>query len=225
MRNPELNARPRRHIASGFSLIEMLIVVAISLVVTVVSVMSLVPMLKQQRVNNAYNITLSALRLARDSAVSERVAYSVTFSSSATPNTIVVAPVLATGGTAYQGQDSSVTYQLPSDVKFYAPTAAPTYPSPGPDNFGTGALPVDFGHTANGSTASATVIYFCPDGSSQDAEGTGGNCVGSWDGGVVYVSRVGEITSARAISVIGATGRIRGWRLYNVGGTYTWVRQ
>jgi hypothetical protein len=42
---------------------------------------------------------------------------------------------------------------------------------------------------------------------------------------VVYVSRVGEITSARAISVIGATGRIRGWRLYNVGGTYTWVRQ
>jgi hypothetical protein len=31
--------------------------------------------------------------------------------------------------------------------------------------------------------------------------------------------------SSRAIDVFGTTGRIRGWRLYNQGGTNKWVQQ
>jgi type II secretory pathway pseudopilin PulG len=225
MKSPVTNAGHRRLGASGFSLIEVVSVLAISIVVTVVSVMSLVPVMKQQRVTNAYNTTLGALRQARDNAVSQRTSYSVTFSNTASPNTIVVAPVLPTGGTTFTGDQTAVTYQLPFDMSFGVQSGS--YPSPGPDSYGTGINAIDFGYTANGTgTGGAKTIYFCPDGSAQDAEGGAGNCLGSWDGGVVYITRAGEITSSRAISLWGGTGRIRGWRLYSTGaGVYQWVRQ
>jgi prepilin-type N-terminal cleavage/methylation domain-containing protein len=223
MKSLETKTRRREQRARGFTLIEMAVVLAISLIVTVISVMSLIPMMKQQRVVNAYNTTLSAMRQARDNAVSQRTSYSVTFSNSVTPNTITVAPVLATGGVTFQGSQSSVTYQLPTDVSFITQTG---YPSPGPDNYGTGGNAIDFGYTANGTgSGGAKTIYFCPDGSAQDAEGGAGNCLGSWDGGVVYIARSGEILSSRAISLWGGTGRIRGWRLYTAGSNYQWVRQ
>jgi Tfp pilus assembly protein FimT len=224
-RNLETYVRHGRHEASGFSLIEMVSVLAISIVVSVISVMSLIPMLKQQRVSNAYNITLAALRQARDNAVSQRTSYSVTFSNAATPNTIVVAPVLPTGGVTFTGDQTSVTYKLPTDVTFVQQSG---YPNPGPDGFGSGLNPIDFGYTANGAgtQGGATTIYFCPDGSAQDSEGGAGNCLGSWDGGVVYIARSGEITSSRAITLWGGTGRLRGWRLYSAGsGVYQWLRQ
>jgi prepilin-type N-terminal cleavage/methylation domain-containing protein len=225
MRSLRTNRVHRRHRASGFSLLEMMTVVAISLIVTVGSVMALVPVLNQTRVTNAYNTTLSALRQARDNAVSQRTSYSVTFSNSVTPNTVTVAPVLPTGATAFQGDLPSTTYQLPNGVTFYAASAiASTTP---PDSFGTGANAIDLGYTANGvGTGGQTVIYFCPDGSAQDAEGGAGNCLGSWDNGVVYISRSTDLLSSRALSIWGATGRIHGWRFYpNSSGGYQWLRQ
>jgi len=49
--------------------------------------------MKQQRITNAYNTTLGAMRQARDNAVSQRTSYSVTFYTSLSPvvNTITVA--------------------------------------------------------------------------------------------------------------------------------------
>src|SRR5208337_1065861 len=119
IKSPGTNAEHRGHRESGFSLIEMMVVAAISIVITVISVMTLVPAMKQQRVTNAYNTTLSAMRQARDNAVSQRTSYSVTFSSATTPNTVVVAPALG-GSAAFSGDQSSVTYQLPTDVSFLA---------------------------------------------------------------------------------------------------------
>jgi type II secretory pathway pseudopilin PulG len=225
MRSHGINVRHYRRRASGFSLLEMVSVMAISLVLTVVSVMSLVPMMKQQRVTNAYNTTLAALRQARDNAVSQRTSYSVTFSNSVTPNTITVAPTL----TGLQGVQSTVTYKMPTDVGFTLQSQFTSMTAPdsglGP-SFGTGANAIDFGYTANGGTGGQSVIYFCPDGSAQDAEGGAGNCTGSWDNGVVYISRTGDLMSSRAISLWGGTGRIHGWRLYSNGsGGYQWVRQ
>jgi len=221
------NALRTRHKASGFSLLEMMTVVALLIVVGAITFVSLIPLLKQQRVTNAYNTTLSAMRLARDNAVSQRTSYSVTFSNTtAGQGTIVVAPTL-TGG--FQGQDNSVTYTLPTDVGFNIVTGVPTANTSTPDNYGSGAAAIDFGYTYNGSSSSGgqTVVYFCPDGSSQDTSGTG-SCLGPgyWSGGVVYIARQGEVTSSRAITLWGSTGRLRGWRLYsNGGGGYQWLRQ
>ena len=77
--------RNRRGAASGFSLLEVMSVIAISLTVAVFAVISLVPVMNQQHVNNAYNTTIAALRLARDNAISQRTSYSVTFANGSVP--------------------------------------------------------------------------------------------------------------------------------------------
>jgi type II secretory pathway pseudopilin PulG len=221
MKSLGTNVEHRGHRESGFSLIEMMVVVAISIVITVISVMTLVPVMKQQRVTNAYNTTLAAMRQARDNAVSQRTSYSVTFSTSVLPNTITVSPTLA----GFQGDQNTVIYKLPTDVSFDIESAAASTPTP--DGYGTGGSAIDFGYTANGTgTGGQATVYFCPDGSAQDAEGGAGNCAGSWDGGVVYIARPGELMSSRAVSLWGGTGRMRGWRLYSNGsGGYQWLRQ
>jgi prepilin-type N-terminal cleavage/methylation domain-containing protein len=221
MKSLETNAAHRRHRASGFSLIEMLTVVALIIVLASISFISFVPVMKQQRVTNAYNTTLSAMRQARDNAVSQRTSYSVTFSTTAQPNTITVSPTLVGG---FQGAQNTVVYELPMDVQFDAESALAS--TPAPDSYGSGLRAIDFGYTANGALGGAQTIYFCPDGSSQDAEGGAGACAGSWDGGVVYIARAGDLMSSRAVTLWGGTGRIRGWRIYSNGaGGYQWLRQ
>jgi Tfp pilus assembly protein FimT len=218
MRSLGKNVGQSRHRGSGFSLIEMTMVLAISIIVSVVSVMSLVPAMQQYRLSNAYNTTLAALRQARDNAVSQRTSYSVTFTTSVTPliNTITVAPTLA----GFQGDQNTVTYTLPTDVAFLAQTGLP---STGPDGFGAGTTAIDFGWTGSGTgSGGSNVIYFCPDGSSQAAS----SCAANWSGGVVYIARNGDLLSSRAITLWGGTGRVHGWRLYsNGGGGYQWLRQ
>jgi type II secretory pathway pseudopilin PulG len=222
MKSLRANAKQRRRAASGFSLVELVVVVAISIVVTVISVVSMVPVMNSQHVTNAYNTTLAAMRQARDNAVAQRTSYSVTFSSSVTPNTITVSPTL----TGFQGDQNTTVYQMPTDVTFTTSTAITA--APPPDGYGAGAHAIDFGYTANGAgTGGQSTFYFCPDGSAQDAEGGAGNCLGSWDGGVVYMARSGDLLSARAVSLWGGTGRIHGWRLYagTGSGVYQWIRQ
>lgn len=204
-------------------MLEMLVVVAVGTIATAVAVLSFMPVLKQQRVTNAYNTTLGAMRQARDNAVSQRTSYSLTFSNAVTPNTIVIAPTL-TGASAFQGDQNTVTYTLPTDVFFLAQSALAT--TPPPDSFGAGANAIDFGYTANAYTGGTTqtIIYFCPDGSAQISSVCTG--FGNWDNGVVYIARTGDLLSSRAITLWGGTGRIHGWRFYSNGaGGYQWLRQ
>jgi prepilin-type N-terminal cleavage/methylation domain-containing protein len=203
---------------NGFSLLEVTIVLALMLVMASVSFISLQPMLRQQRVNNAYNTVLSAMRLARDNSVAQRTSYVVTLDSTTTPHTVKVEPTFA-------GTLAAVTYKLPDDVKFFNVTGIPTNPTKTPDGFGTGAKAIDFGFTGSGTgVGGSTKIYFCPDGSAQDAVGGVGQCSGTLNNGVVYIARSTELMSSRAITIWGATGRIRGWRIYNKGGV-AWQRQ
>lgn len=205
----------------GFSLLEMMFTLAILLIVTSISFISLQPVLKQQHVTNAYNTTLSALRLARDNSVAQRTSYSVTFNTGAVPQSVTVAPAFL----GFAGALNPVTYTLPNDVNFDNEPGIPNNNLLTPDRFGTGANAVDFGYTGQGvGLGGQRVIYFCPDGSAQDAAGGAGQCTGNWNNGVVYIARRGELYSSRALSVWGATGRIRGWRLINAGGA-TWQRQ
>ena len=221
LRRLKINAGGSQRQASGFSLLEMMIVVALTITVSLFAVLSLVPVMNQQRVTNAYNTTMAAMRQARDNAVSQRTSYSVTFSSSITPNTIVVAPTLA----GFQGDQNTATYQLPPGVTFLAQSALSS--TPPPDGYGTGMAAMDFGYPSPGTgSGGQTVVYFCPDGSAQNSSGAG-TCAGmnNWSGGVVYIARSGDVLSSRAITLWGGTGRIHGWRLYNNGGGYQWLRQ
>ena len=209
--------------AAGFSLLEMMMVVAIVLIMSSITFMSLQPLLKQQRVTNAYNITLAALRQGRDNAVAQRTSYVVRFDNSTIPHKVSVAPTFV----AFQGALPSATYEIPDSVSFSNQPGIPTANVFTPDRFGTGAAAIDFGYTGQGAGAGGQKsIYFCPDGSAQDAAGGVGQCSGNFSNGVVYIARPGDLMSSRAITVWGATGRIRGWRLYNNGaGGTTWTRQ
>ncbi len=219
--------RNARHQASGFSLIELLTVVGITLLLAGIATVGLTPLLRQQHITEAYNTTLAAMRLARDNAVGQRTSYSVTFANAVSPSpyaTVTVTPVVA----GFQGDLNAYVYQLPPDVSFLALPGLPTTSTTVPDGYGSGATAIDFGWTINGvGTGGQATIYFCPDGSSQRAPGTNndGSCPGTWDGGVVYLARPGDLMSSRAITLWGGTGRIRGWRLYGTGGNYQWQRQ
>ena len=188
----------------GFSLIELLIVVTIILMVSGVAIIGMQPALQNARVDNAYNITLAAIRQARDFAVGQRQQYSVTFSNAAVPNTITV--------TQAGNGNVVATYTLPTDVAFSALAGIPTGVN-APDGFGVaGAISFDQG-VAGGTT---NAIYFMPDGTAQDVNGNVNN-------GVIYIARASQLYSSHAITVWGATGRLRGWRLYNTSaGTAYW---
>jgi type II secretory pathway pseudopilin PulG len=204
----------------GFSLVEMMITVAIAFTMVCIAFIASVPALKQQRVVDAYNTTLTALRHAHDAAAADMRIYTVTFSPAVTsgPN--------QNGGTITVTQDIPTapvlfTATLPWDVTFQVlpgvPTS-PTVPPTTPDGFGTAAHAFDFDQATGGG---GNVIYFYPDGSAQDAGPNGGNI----NNGVVYMGRTGDLYSARAITLWGATGRIRGWRLYPNGSGTKWVEQ
>jgi prepilin-type N-terminal cleavage/methylation domain-containing protein len=195
----------------GFSLIELMVVIALTLVVTAFSVMTIQPSLKQGHVTQAFNQTLMALRQARDFSIAQRQIYYVTFSNAAVPNTITIT----------QGSTGTVTttYSLPSDVAFVAipgiPVSQAAFPTT-PDLFGIGATAIDFDQGIAGGVKS--VIYFYPDGSAEDV-------IGNVNNGVVYVAMPGFVNTSRAITLWGATGRLRAWHINKSGANYYWRQQ
>lgn len=192
----------------GFSLLEMMIVCAIFLIVGGITTMALIPAWQQTRITNAYNTTLMVMRRAHDEAVAERRVFVVSFNNSAIPNTVTVTQNTTAGPVL-------VSAVLPPEIAFTTVSGMPTSPNSPPttpDGFGTGGFPVDLDV---GVTPGTTTIFFYPDGTAQDS-------VGNISNGVVYVARPGDLYSGRAITVWGATGRVRGWRLFLTSGQNFW---
>lgn len=194
---------------SGFSLIETLIVLSLMMIASGIFFMSLQPALKDTRVTNAYNATLMTMRRAREQAIAERRVYLVTFNSAVSPNTITTTRA-ATGVV-------TSTISLPTDITFRAEPGIPTTLATTPDHFGTGSPAIDFDQGVAGGAKN--VICFNPDGSAQDINSNTNN-------GVIYMARSGSLYTARAITVWGSTGRLRGYRLYpKAGGGSIWRQQ
>jgi prepilin-type N-terminal cleavage/methylation domain-containing protein len=192
----------------GFSMLELIIAASIGLIATIMTFVSLAPMLKQQNVTTGYNDVLTTMRRAREQAAGDMRVYVVTFTA---PGTITVTQNTTTGPLL-------ITVTLPQDITFHvepglptSPTAAPTTP----DGFGTASYAIDFDQGVG--LGGATSIYFQPDGTALDINGNINN-------GVIYMGRVGELSSSRAITLWGSTGRIRGWR-YWPAPTSAWRQQ
>jgi hypothetical protein len=107
------------------------------------------------------------------------------------------------------------TYTLPSDISF---AVMGGFPASAPDSFGGGVTAIDFGQGLGGG--SLNYVCFGPDGSSKDS-------LGNYNSGVVYLSRTADPNpyNSRSVTVWGATGRIKGWRLYQQAGAPIWVQQ
>lgn len=208
--SPDKKGCMRTRSERGFSMIEMAIVISILMIASGICFISLKPAMQQNRVSNAYNLTLSSIRTAREAAVSQRRIYIVTFSNGAVPNTVTVTQA-ATGTLK-----SSIS--LPNDITFRTETGIPTSSNSTPDGFGTGAKAIDFDQGVG--SGGLNTIYFYPDGSSHDS-------AGNFNSGVLYLARTGELMSSRAVTVWALTGRIRGWRLEKNGSsnTYYWRQE
>lgn len=191
----------------GFSLLELLITISIGLTLAGVGFMAMMPLFKQNHVDQAYDTTLSVIRNYRNKSITESKRYLLTFTA---PRTITV-QYWGKGVPVDPAPVTVATYTLPLDIQFAVQVG---FPNPGPDGFGTGAAPV----TMNSCTViTQNCLIFFPDGSVQDD-------VGNLNNGVVYLTRPSDLYSSRAITVWGATGRVRGWRLYSQG-TNKWVQQ
>jgi hypothetical protein len=209
----------RKH--NGFSLLELMITLSFGLIMAGVTFVALRPMLNQSHMDSAYDTTLMALRNTRNLAISQGHEYYVNFNPAGFPaGTIQIeyqAPAIGNG--ALPPLVQVITYSIPADVTFGVQAG---FPANTPDGFGTGANAVDFGQGLAG--APLNYVIFMPDGSSQ--AGVAGSNGGAYNSGVIYLTRPSDtIYSSRAVSVWGATGRIRGWRLNQVAGAAMWVQQ
>ncbi len=186
----------------GVSLLEVLIVVAIILVVSAVSIINISGSLKVAAADSAAQLVQQDMRLARQSAISKRLVYRLTFNA---PGTIIMDQLLTTTTivsgvpTVNTTVTNVLTDSLPGTVTFNKDSGAPIdY-----DSFGDGVAAIYF----NGSNQ----IYFQPDGAGRDA--TGKIC-----NGVVYSEISGQMLSSRSITLWGSTGQIKLYKLY-AGGT------
>jgi prepilin-type N-terminal cleavage/methylation domain-containing protein len=195
---------------NGFSLLEMIIAISISLILAGVVTVTMQTSFKQQLVNDAYNTTLTTLRQARDQAAADMRVYLVTFATPTAGNggSITVTDP-ATGTTL-------ITAHLPPQVTFHLEPGLPNTTATTPDGFGAAGNVFDFDQAPSGA-GGGNVIYFQPDGSAQDAAGNVNN-------GVVYLGTPGQLPTQRAITLWGYTGRIRGWTLVEVAAVWNWVQ-
>ena len=199
----------------GFSLLELLITIAIGLTMAGITFMAMMPLFKQNHVDQAYDTTLSVICNYRNQSIIQSKRFVLEFTA---PGTITVQrwdylPPPA----ASPAPVTVATYTLPPDIQFAVQAG---YPNPGPDGFGTGAAAVAFNPCVIVNGGNPCMVFY-PDGSAQDDAGNPGN----YNNGVIYLTRPTDLYSSRAIDVWGATGRIRGWRLYKQAGVNTWVQQ
>ncbi|HUO26915.1 MAG TPA: prepilin-type N-terminal cleavage/methylation domain-containing protein [Candidatus Aquilonibacter sp.] len=207
----------------GFSLLELMITVSLMLVIAGVTFVWLQPLLADSHLNSGYDTTLMVLRNTRNLAITQGHEYYVNFNPVGFPaGTIQVeyqAPAVGVG--ALPPLQQVRTYTIPSDITFGVRAG---FPANAPDGFGAGIVAIDFGESSN--CAGLNYVVFMPDGSSQFGPN---GCAGSanpYNSGVIYITNPGgPIYSSRAVSVWGATGRIRGWRLGQQAGNPIWVQQ
>ena len=173
----------------------------------------------------AFENAMMPLRVARQRAIAERKQYIVCFGIAAPTGALTPmgAPTAQSiqifrwdAGTALSAATQVTAVTLPIDINFQTIAGLPNTPATVPDGFGSGTVALDFDQGVAGAIKNQ--VMFMPDGSAHDVNG-------SLNSGILYVARNGDLYSSRAVTIYGATGRIRGWRLLNSGGVARWFQQ
>jgi type II secretory pathway pseudopilin PulG len=203
---------------AGFNVVELVVVMAIILICLKFAVVGMQSAQKTARNQTALTTVVEQMRYARQLAIDKRMVHIITFCGTALGCTVPgIASTVAVNTITIQSKTNAATpvyttistTLLPFDIAFAAPGVAAA-----PDNFGTGAVAMEFDCPTTGTacpTTPANFIWFYPDGSGKDA-------VGNINNAVIYMSRASDTSSLRAVTLFGATGRIKGW--LKVGGTW-----
>lgn len=176
---------------TGYTLLEILLVISVFMAVVAVAVPSIRGAVAHSRVEMALQNVIQELRLTRQLSMDSRRIHVISFTS---PGSIAISRRETDGSTTPVRQ-----INLPDEVQFYRNSVASE-----PDQLTTtGAI------SFNGASS----VSFRPDGSAVDASSQICN-------GVVYIARPGEIESTGAVTLFGATGRVKGFRYKNSGGSW-----
>ncbi len=171
----------------GFSLLEILVAVAIISVVLVMAMLNYGNILPNYKANSAMDQLLSQMRSARERAISHRREVQVQFIGT---NQLQASELWILGTPPV---DKPVSFE--GGAQFIVFSSIPDLPAP--YNFGNSA-PIYFGGLSGGPP----IMKFSTTGAFID----GGN---SLVNGTVFLGIPGKPSTARAISVLGATGRVR----------------
>jgi len=210
--------------ARGFSLLEMMIVICVLMIVGGIGFMALQPSLRDAKVNQAFESAMMPLRVARQRAIAERKQYIVCYGLAAPAGAVTpIAPTAQSiqtfrwdAGTALSAATQITAVTLPQDIQFQTIAGLPNGVATVPDGFGNATVALDFDQNVAGAIKNQ--VMFMPDGSAHDVNG-------NLNSGILYVARNGDLYSSRAVTLYGATGRIRGWRLLSFGGAPKWYQQ
>ena len=189
----------------GFSLLETLIVIAVMSILAGITMIKSFGSMESYRANAALDVVASQLRVARQIAISQRRNVKVTFNTGVSPQTITYQVQSGTGVNA-SAAGTLISMPLPNQTQFVFESGVPDTPM----GFGTcsGASPV----CISGS-GSLTNMVFTPTGQFSD----GGNNIYN---GTVFLGIPGQIATARAVTIMGNTGRVRPYTYIGpVGGT------
>lgn len=176
---------------AGFSLLELTMVMAITLIILGMSVIKLQPLWQQVQANSALQEVKETLREGRELAISQRRTIVVKFSGGNTLSFYqVTEPANTVSTTPY------VTLPLPGQAQFLTYTSEVDTP----DGFG---IPASGGIEFGGSPGTPTSgVEFQSDGTFTDGNGSPIN-------GTIFLGLPNVPTSARAVTILGNTGRIK----------------
>ena len=169
----------------GFSLVDMLAVLAVIGIVGSMATMQIGTVRRSLQGDGGMRMVMAQLNSARELAISQRRNMEVKFLGT---NWLQIVRNNVPSGTTVltdAAMEGNVQYSLVSGVT-----------DDTPDAFGNGTA-ISFG--------SAATIMFAPDGSLIDNEGSPIN-------GTVFLAIPNISESFRAVTVLGATGRVRGYR-------------
>jgi type II secretory pathway pseudopilin PulG len=185
---------------TGYSLVELLVAVAIIMTICAMAVFTLQPALQNADCDAAMQQVVGQLRQAREFAITNRRYVQVTFTTVA--NIPQVALIqrddLTTGAGAIDPVLSAVAIHAPE--QFFFGGGPDTPDGLGQPLAGSG---IEFGGISGGPVAG---MLFQSDGELVD--GTLYQPLS----GTVFLGQTGPNTTARAITVLGATGRVRAWK-------------
>jgi prepilin-type N-terminal cleavage/methylation domain-containing protein len=176
---------------AGMSLIEMMVVVGLVGIMTSMAIVQIANSRVALKGDGGMRVVLSHVNTARELAISQRRYMRLNFIA---PNLVQVLR-----------EDTNVTTTLlysvvlEGGVTFTIPTMIPLTDTPdGPSNGGVSAANgINFGVVTN--------VKFAPDGTLVNQDGLTTN-------GTICLQIPGSTLSARAVTVLGSTGRVRGYR-------------
>lgn len=190
----------------GFSLIETVVVMGIMMALASFAMIQSFGTMENYRANAAMDVIISQLRVARQLAISQRRNVKVSFNTSSTPPSITYA-VQPNPGDTYT--PPLVTVPIAQQVGFIGVTGETDTPM----GFGTcGSFGVCIANTTGGPPAG---MYYTSVGQFTDA--TLVNPIN----GTIFLAVSGQASTARAVTIMGATGRVRSYTYGGGAGTWT----